>query len=192
MAEEDKKLDQKLEMFNLVEYEEYIKNLSDNNSSDIFYNSSPRHAQIVLTKIIEKTQKHLCIYCGNMTTFEIFDNPDYLNALKNYLNKENVQVEILLSDYQDAFFKKDIYKLLYEHKDKVVLKKTWNKDEIKFDNNPIHFTLSDDKTYRLETDIEKKIAIGNFNDAKTVEVLKGTFYEYFKVSENFTWKNIAC
>lgn len=171
----------------LLEYQEYINQLAERDQNELFYNSSEDHARVVLSKIIEKSKQELYIYCGNMTTYTIFDNKDYLAAFEKFLTGENSKVKILLSDYQESFFNKDICNLLSKYCRKVEIRRTGNKDEIKFDDKPIHFTFADGKMYRLETDIENRMAIGNFNDPDSVKVLYNIFDSYFKISEKFNW-----
>jgi len=85
-----------------------------------------------------------------------------------------------LGDFENGndHFNKGIYKLFVEYKNSVELKKTNARFEIQ-EGNPIHFTVADNRMYRLETDVNGKVARGNFNDTKNSTILENAFDSVF-------------
>ena len=136
-----------------------------------FFNTSDEHAQIVLTAMMHYAKKEVNIYCGNLCT-DVSNNPDYLNEIKSFVDDRNGSIKIILCDYKEDLKKKPIYEQFKDH-NKVVFKKT--NSRLIYNRKPVHFTIVDQLAYRLETDIKKKIARGNFNDPQAAASLHNYF-----------------
>jgi hypothetical protein len=158
-------------------YAEKIEFLAANRIKEEFFNSNDNHAQIVLTSMVRHAKKNVNIYCGNMCT-DVSNDKVYLDEIESFLEDRKGSINILLCDYNDNFKQKDIYNLLSKYiPNQVQIKRT--KKILLYNNNPIHFTVSDDNAYRLETDITAKMARGNFNDPESVIMLKSHFDSLF-------------
>lgn len=168
-----------LESVLLKDYEFYIENLARDNKDEVFFNSSDDHALIVLKQIVRSVKNELKIYCGNLCT-QVSNNIDYLNALKEFLDRSGTKIQVLFADFNEEFYGKPIYRLFNEHREQVTLREVLPDHIITKDDVPVHFTIGDFKMYRLETDIENKKAIGNFNDESSTGVLCQVFNRYFK------------
>ena len=152
-----------LESVLLKDYESYIESLAREDKDEVFFNSSDSHAQIVLKQIVQSAKNELKIYCGNLCT-RVSNDMQYIDALKEFLGRRETKIQVLFADFNDEFYRKPIYKLFSDYKEQVELKKVLSNHIITKDGVPVHFTIGDSKMYRLETDIENKKAIGNFND----------------------------
>ncbi len=158
-------------------YAENIDFLAANKKDEEFFNSSEAHAQIVLSSMVKYSNKDVNIYCGNMCT-DVSNDPTYLKEIKSFLDDRNGTINVLLCDYNDSFKEKEIYKLLSAYIPlKVKVKKT--KKVLLFNNKPVHFTISDSSAFRLETDIDAKMARGNFNDPNSAIKLNEYFFTLF-------------
>lgn len=52
--------------------------------------------------------------------------------------------------------------------------------QVMYKKNPAHFTVTDDRAFILETDIEKHMAFGNFNSPSQAKDLRGVFEKIFQ------------
>jgi hypothetical protein len=161
-------------------YSEEIEYLASNHIDREFFNASDEHAQIVLTSMVRHTKEDLKIYCGNLCT-DVSNDIVYLEEIQNFLSDRKGTMEILLCDYQDGFKSKPIYQLLSQYPSNQVKIKT-TKTLLFFNNKPIHFTVADKESFRIETDIEKKMARGNFNDPESGKMLSKKFDLLFQTA----------
>lgn len=158
-------------------YTEYIEHLASNSINEEFFNSSELHAQIVLTSMVRHARTKIRILSGNMCS-EISNNPTYLNEVKSFLAERSGSIDILFCDSQDHFKTTEIYKLLSNFIPEQVRIKT-TKTRLVIGEKPIHFSVADDTAFRLETDIEKRMARGNFNDTVNGKMLSERFDSLF-------------
>lgn len=165
------------------EYQLYIHNLAITGKDAVFYNSGPEHASFVLQKIFENASNTVNIYAGCFSG-EISNQANYKEAMEKFLQRKGVKLKILLQNGKLAEQKKEpeIFQLLRFYsilnKDSIEIKKHpyhLQKD----DGREIHFTVADNKMYRLEDDIEKFTAIGNFNDPLESNSLSLLFDDIF-------------
>ena len=173
-------------MFNInleidKKYAEKINKLAENGGTNaVFYNSNERHAAIVLHALVKNASDYIKILCCNMCT-DVSNNQDYLNALDSFLSgNENRKIQILLVNYNDIFIKQPIARLLARYSGQVSVKRMVDTNtDICLNGRPVHFTVSDNRAFRLETDIEKKMAYGNFKDEYNAQILCSVFERYF-------------
>ena len=71
-----------------------------------------------------------------------------------------------------------VAKLLTEYPFQVSIKKYPGK--VFYNGHPSHFTVTDDKAFRLETDIENHMAFGNFNSPSQAIALREVFDKIFQ------------
>ena len=88
------------------------------------------------------------------------------------------KINILLTDYNDAFASMPVKELLDKYPDQVSIKRYGGK--VSYKGKPVHFTVSDDRAFRLETDIVNRMAFGNFNSEAQAKTLKALFEELFQ------------
>ena len=167
-------------------YKESIKYLAENRIDEIVYNADDEHAVVVLSELIKNADEYVHIVCKNMDP-KVTEKPDYLNAVKLFLDKESSkELKVLMTDnYKDSFKERKIFKLLEKYPEKVFIKHLGH--EIKTsDDTPINWTVSDDRAFRLEKDIENYIAFGNFNAPNFAKKFNGHFEVFFAKGKPFS------
>lgn len=167
------------------EYKEYIRGLAQQNRNVVFFNSSADHGAFVMSTIFDNAKTAVKIYCGNFSG-DISKNDHYRLSLKNYLHRGG-KLQILLQEEKLKLNPNphifDILKLYSITNDNISIRqhpyKIGMPKEGKSDVNEVHFTVADDKMYRIEEDIDKFTAIGNFNDVEKSKELSKFFDTIF-------------
>ena len=163
----------------MLEYKEKIKYLAENQINEMFFNTDTEHAMIVLTELVKNAKNYVYIVGKNMDP-AVTDNEDYLRAVEDFLKKENAKMKILLTNYdKEKFGNSKIGELLKKNKSPAIEIKHSQNKQVKSNDIPINFTVSDGRAYRFERDIDKHIAFGNFKDTETATVLTETFEQLF-------------
>ena len=158
-------------------YAEDIFRLAEGKTNEIFYNSSAEHAIIVHQALMKTAEKYVCIFSSSMCS-EISNNPEYIAYVRAFLEGgKDRSINILLTDYTDDFWRMPIAKLLAQFPQQVHVKKYDGNAYYK--DKPAHFTVTDDRAFRLETDIDKHMAFGNFNSVGQASALKSVFDKMF-------------
>jgi glycogen synthase len=175
-------------MQHLEDYRNYVKHLAEKHSSKIIYNADKDHAVILLSELIKNSKESVRIVCKNMDP-DVTGKPDYLKAMKSFLDKDGTEVKILMTDYykdKSIFDNSEIFSLLKKYKNQVELKyvEESDSDSVYIDGKLINFTTSDYTAFRVETDVENNMAFGNFNDRKNVEMLNKVFFTLFSSHNN--------
>ena len=158
-------------------YSEEIFKLAEEKKNEIFYNSSAEHAIIVHQALMKTAENYVCIFSSSMCS-EISNNPEYIAYVKTFLGgSKDRTIQILLSDYTDDFWKNPIAKELAKFPQQVHVKKY--DGNVYYKEKPAHFTVTDGRAFRLETDIDKHMAFGNFNSEGQASALKSVFDKMF-------------
>lgn len=158
-------------------YATEIFKLAEDRSEKVFYNSSAEHASIVHLALAKYATDYIDIFCSSMCT-EVSNNADYCLAMKTFLDADKGhRIKIILTDYTDSFLQTNIARLFAGYPLQVSIKK-YN-GVILYKGLPAHFTVSDDRAFRLETDIKERMAFGNFNSPKQAEGLRKVFDKIF-------------
>lgn len=159
-------------------YAEEIFKLAEDKKNEIFYNSSAEHAIIVHQALVKTATNYMYIFSSSMCT-EISNNSDYCNLVKAFLREnKNRQIKIVLTDYNDGFALMPIAKLLAEFPLQVSIKRY--PGEVYYKDKPVHFTITDDRAFRLETDINNHMAFGNFNSPDQAKAMKAVFEKVYQ------------
>jgi len=162
----------------LDSYKKKIRNLAEKRTNEMFFNTDAKHATIVLTELIKNAEDYVYIVGENMDP-TVTDDEEYLDAVENFLKKENAKMKILLTDYnKKEFDNSKIGKLLSRYKNVVEIKDS-QKELVKSDGVTINFTVSDGRAFRFERDVKNRIAFGNFNDTETAISLEKSFENIF-------------
>lgn len=158
-------------------YASEIFKLAEGKEDKIFYNSSAEHASIVHQALAKYATDYIYIFSSSMCT-DVSNNPEYCNSIKTFLaaNKEH-SIRIILTDYTSNFQNTNIAKLLANYPLQVSVKKY--DGCVMYKGAPAHFTVSDNRAFRLETDIKERMAFGNFNSPEQAQELKDIFERIF-------------
>lgn len=179
----------------MKEYREYIKDLAKNDKNVVFNNSGPVHAALVMSTIFETAKKNLKILAGCFSG-HISNNEEYRKSLEKYLSQGG-KIKVLLDktkfETNFEFLKKEpkIFDVLRFYSiinpDQVSIKKyttpVTRSEKGVSEPHEVHFTVADDKMYRVEDNIETFVAFGNFSDAETSKILNSIFDAMFDNGE---------
>lgn len=161
-------------------YAEKIFQLAKERVNEVFYNSSKEHAIIVHQALVQNAEKYVYIFSSSMCS-EVSNNSEYCTIVKKFLesNKDR-EIKIALTDYSDDFPQMPIANVLAQFKDQVEIKQF--DGQVIYKGNPAHFTVSDDRAFRLETNIQEQMAFGNFNSQDQAKELKAIFEDVYRSS----------
>lgn len=169
-------------MANLDSYRDFVRSLADRGDNKLFLNSDIERAIIVLVEIINKATSEVRIFAGSLHSVE--DNKDYIIAISEFVERGGT-VKVLLNQYDEALAKQsNLYLRLayYISLGKPVELKTTKERPYRSsdeDKKPVHFTVGDKTSYRVETDIEQRTAQCNFNDPKVASGIAEFFDKLF-------------
>lgn len=175
-------------MKNTAEYKNFVHTLAKNDEDRIFLNSDKDKAIIVLVRLIQNSQNELRIFAGNLCN-SVGDNSDYIIAISEFIERGGT-IKILLNNYDPDFARNsNLFKRLayYIAQGKnIFVKKTDAKPYRTSDveKKEIHFTVGDNKAYRIETDIEKRTAECNFNSPQVAKGIADFFDKLFKAHDS--------
>lgn len=62
-------------------------------------NSGNEHALIIIKNIFETAQSDVTIVAYDLRNKEVSNAPEYVNALKDFLDRDNVSLRIFLSEF---------------------------------------------------------------------------------------------
>jgi len=168
----------------LSDYRKKLRRLAKEESSEIFYNTNEEHAIIVLMGIVENAKQYIKTICGNLCT-EVLGNDEYLRMVDTFLSSDSTRTyDVLFDNFSKDFYNKGIYKVLVKYPKQVKLRKLADEDtHVFYEGNPIHMTVSDDKMFRMETNIEEKAAWGCFNGPTKAQAFRSSFDRLFNNTE---------
>lgn len=158
-------------------YAEKIFRLAEEKTDELFYNSSADHAIIVHQALVKNATDYVDIFSSSMCS-EISNNPEYCRLVEAFLKADKRhRINIVFTDYEEGFTTMPIAKALLKYPLQVRIRRF--DGQALYKEKPAHFTVSDDRAFRLETDIEQHMAFGNFNSPKQATDLKGLFDKIF-------------
>jgi len=158
-------------------YAEDIFRLAKGPEDKVFYNSSAEHAVIVHQALVKYATEYIYIFSSSMCS-EISNNGEYIDYMREFLDGDaNRKIHIVLTDYNESFKAKPIAQLLAAYPSQVAIKQFGGK--ILYNGQPAHFTVTDDRAFRLETNIKEHMAFGNFNAPEQAKPMRDTFEKIF-------------
>ena len=149
-------------------YEKFLQTVADKGENRTFLNSNEDHAVSVLVKIFQTSQSTLRIFAGCLCE-HVGNQPAYIIALSEFIERGG-KLYILLNAFDENKAKvSNLYKRLAYYKSQgkpIFVKKTPARPYLTNDpeKKEVHFTVGDEKAYRIETDVEKRTAECNFNN----------------------------
>lgn len=162
------------------DFKNMVSRLATMGENRVFLNSSEEHAIVVLSEMFKVAQENIRIFAGCLYE-HVGNSPEYIQALSDFIER-NGTVKILLNKFtadeakKSNLFKRLAYYQAIGHSVEVRIteaKPYLAKDE---DKKEVHFTIVDEKAYRIETDIEQRAAACNF-DGKALAKSFATFFD---------------
>ncbi len=154
-----------------------IFDLAEKRENKVFYNSSAEHASIVHQALAKYATNYINIFSSSMCSC-VSNNSKYCSLIRTFLDADKKRsIKIVLTDYTDDFLHTEIAKIFAEYPLQVSIKRF--NGHLLYKGKPAHFTVSDDRAFRLETDINERMAFGNFNSPEQSMELKNIFDKIF-------------
>ncbi len=183
----------------LIRYENKVKSLANTKSNELHYNSGADHASIVMESIFDTASEEIKIFAGNFNE-EVCQKPGerYIQSLKRYLLK-GMKIKVLLNDSATIGQKNLVLSLLKRYssndfyKDNISVKTT-NKTVSRDDFGNIHFTVGDNRMFRLEYDTQSFLAEFSFNreeKSKSLSVEFDTIFNDTNLSTAFDFNTLS-
>lgn len=154
------------------DYRQFVVSLAHGDNGNginrTFLNSDEDKALVVLVELFRSAKHIIRIFAGNLCN-HVGSKDEYVEALSDFIEAGG-EVKILLNHYQeDQVLQSKLFKRLAFYQStgsNVVVKQTPVKPYYTGDENKkeVHFTIADDKGFRIETDVEKRTARCNFNN----------------------------
>lgn len=157
-------------------YINYVIALARGKDNSVFLSNDDAQAITVLSNIFKNADKEVRILAGSLCS-KIANDPEYISSLSDFIER-NGKVMILLNKFnENEAVLCNLYKRLSYYssiKKTIIVKSTDGHAYMSTDTDKkeVHFTIADNNAYRIEFDIENKIAECNFNDTEVVENLK--------------------
>ncbi len=162
-------------MQELKEYREAIEFLAEKQEDFAYDNKGANHAVIVLVNMLKNTKNEFLMFSGTFNS-DVADQKEFIEELQNYIESGKI-FKLVLEKNVDT--KSEALQLIEKlEKENENIKITNAKEifieELKriFDNEVLHFSVSDEKSYRLEVGKEEFKAVCNFNDPEIAKELK--------------------
>lgn len=156
----------------IEDYRQFVASLAHGDNGNgvnrTFLNSDEEKALVVLVELFRSAKQVVRIFAANLCN-HVGSKDEYVEALSDFIETGG-EVRILLNNYQeDQILQSKLFKRLAFYQsigNKVVVKQTAVKPYYMGDKNKteVHFTIADDKGFRIETDVEKRTARCNFNN----------------------------
>ena len=151
----------------LTSYEKFLKELAANNKSDIVANKGLEHAALLLKTIFNTAQSNVDILCGTLRS-DLSRTEDYYNSLKDCIER-GVKVRVIFTGKNTKMVPEMIRTLFDSHRENVEIK------EMPSSALTAHFTIADDRIFRMEYDIVNFKAYASFNDKEYTSTLQEIF-----------------
>jgi hypothetical protein len=160
-------------------YHDFVANLASNRINRTFLNSDEDHALEVLVQMFNNAQEIVRIFAGNLCD-HVGNKDEYVIAISDFIERGG-KVRILLNNYNEEriktskLFKRLAYYISDGHD--IIIKHTNIKPYaiVNGERNFVHFTVSDETGYRIETDIENRTAECNFNNPESAKKIADFF-----------------
>ena len=176
------------------DFNELINYLSREKINRVVLNSDEDHGLIVLRQIFVQSNETVRIFAGALYK-SIGDDPAYIESISSFIERGGA-VKILLNNFdQERAKESNLFKRLafyVSEKKPIHIRCTTSKPFLKNDTEqkPIHFTIGDETSYRIETDIEKRTAYFNFNNPEFAKSYVKFFDDVFAKASDIDIKSI--
>lgn len=153
-------------------YSDFVRSLARSGDGRTFLNSDEDKAVEVLVNLFQISTEEVRVFAGNLCE-HVGDKPEYIIALSEFVERGG-KLFILLNKYDEKKAREsNLFKRLAYFKSTgkpIYVRSTPARPYIVSDkNNEVHFTVGDRKAFRIETDIEKRTAVCNFNLPKMAD-----------------------
>lgn len=165
-----------------MNYRDAVEILASTNDTRRFDNKGHQHAAAVL-EMMFKYNNEIRMYSGTLNS-DVTDDQNFMQALSLFL-KAGKNLYVFLDNLPNEEERSNALKkvLSYSEKGNAIVKIATDSfvNELRgvFGGNVYHFSLGDNKAYRVEIDAENYKATCSYNKPEKVEILKQIFDKNF-------------
>ncbi|MBD5297074.1 MAG: hypothetical protein HDS21_03235 [Bacteroides sp.] len=162
------------------DFKNMVSRLAQLGENRLFLNSSEEHAVVVLSEMFKVAESNIRIFAGCLYE-HVGNSPEYIQALSDFIERGG-SVKILLNNFNpQEGAKSNLFKRLAYYQElgkSVEIRSTDAKPYLANDEakKEVHFTIADERAYRIETDIKERTAACNF-DGETLAKKFATFFD---------------
>ncbi|MCT7529514.1 hypothetical protein N5T79_10175 [Aliarcobacter cryaerophilus] len=168
-----------------MNYRNAVEFYAKTNSGEIFDNLGPNHAANVLENFFKYSTSEIYMYSGFLDK-KVADDKDLIRELINYLKNKN-KVFLLIEKYPEVDEVSNFYKILEKEaltNNNIIIKLASEefKSELKKvfkSGKALHFIVTNNFAFRIETDPEKFKAKCSFNHREYASILLNVIKKYF-------------
>ncbi len=171
----------------MEEYRKFIADLVARNDSRSFLNSDEDHAREVLVQLFQNAKSVVRIFAGSLCS-SVPSSEEYVTALSDFIDRGG-QIRVILNAFNEEQAKtSNLFKRLAYYSATgrpITIKRSTIKPYLANDREQkeVHFTVGDENSYRIETDIEKRTANCSFNNPTLSKIYVQFFEEIFKEAD---------
>ena len=173
------------------EYRNAVESYARERKNYTFHNKGNEHAKIILPLIFRNAKREVRIAAQNLWNQELVNTSEYIESAKSYLDKQNTTFHIIVTNFPKKEIEKALeinsfYKMWSQHPaydEKRVIVKDSHGRSFKQNGNPVNFCTADGSMYRLEVDIQNRMALCNFNDPNETAKMNTVFDRAWKELE---------
>lgn len=162
-------------------YIDFVETLAREGQDKVFFNSGPNHAAIVMSRIFKYSREIVRIYCGGFNG-TVSNDEEYLEYLYDFLDRGGKIKVLAQEDFTKGPGK--IFRILKKYAGQVEMYKTYSNVVYNATNQPLHFTVGDNKMLRLETGITDYTAQVNFGNEANAKIFIDIFDQILEKSRS--------
>ena len=171
----------------LDEYRKAVEWYARNKEDNMLHNKGNDHALIIFENLFKHSEEHVRIFAKDLANEEVVNRKEYIEAVRTFIEKPKTKLDILITSFNDEVrnIDRDVNLFYVLRKSKAYQEgrikiKTTKGMIFRIQGQPIHFCTSDGHAYRMERDIEHRVAHCNFGDKNTTKSLEDTFDKAFE------------
>ena len=171
-------------------YERNIIKISKNREDSVFYCSNEKESVLIDTHIFKTAERYVYIFSSvNCPELEkVFNDAKCIAIIRNFLDDSERKLCIIIDNCSDvSMIQTNIKDLIVKYSSQVSVYLSFG--HFNYKDKSAHFVVSDDRIFKLVTDIGRDLSFGNFNSQLNAKSLKEAFekikngkstYEYTK------------
>lgn len=170
----------------LDEYRIAVEWHAKKKENNMLHNKGNDHALVIFENLFKYSEEHVRIFAKDLANLEVVNTKDYVDAVKGFIDRPGSKLDILITNFNESVREIDrdvnLFYILQNSKayeEGRIRVKSTNGMTFRAQGKPIHFCTSDGHAYRMERDIELRIAHGNFGDSETTKSLEAAFDKAF-------------
>lgn len=168
----------------LQEYWEAVKYNAENAIPNVLSNQGNSHALIIFVNIFATARQKVRILAKNLDNV-VTHSEEYKSGIIDFLKRSDTMLELFLTDCDLGNIDNNpLFIALRPYSSKIKLYDTKHKGYTFYNDKVVHICTADNRMYRLEYDIQARMARCNFNDPIFTEKLDSLLDNLKTTSKN--------